>query len=319
LDYRAFSAPVTVNLQRGTAPAIGGFSNITNVLGGKSGEDTLIGRDQTTTWNLTGFNAGHIAGTPFQSAFYFSGFENLAGGAAPDTFTIFNAGGVSGAVDGGSGFTLADGTPSIDTLDYSRRSTGVVVDLTRGLIPGVGLAVDTERVIGTPKDDLLRGDGRDNILHGGGGFDILVGLDGNDTLIAGNTGSCILIGGRGVDKLMGGNPSSDPQTGKPIFDGSDLLIGGLTSYDEHDEALIALMNAWRGRGRSYLERVEDLRTGVLTDTVEVVQLTTATVFDDGDADRIAGLGGDDWFWGLAAEVADRSQQTSQSVKLEFLN
>ena len=315
LDYTNAFNPVTVNLQLGTAPFIpGGFSNITSVLGSLSSQDVLIGRNLPTAWTLTALNAGQIGRTGEQSALSFSSFENLVGGTAPDTFTFLNAGGVSGTLSGGSGFTFPAGTPSVDTLDYSRRSTGVVVDMTRGLIPGAAKAFGMEQVIGTPKDDLLRGDARDNILQGGGGFDILIGEDGNDKLVAGSTGRCILIGGRGQDMLVGGGPSSDPQTGRPVSDGSDLLIGGRTSFDDNDLALTAIMKEWRRNDRTYAQRVQDLRTGVPVSAGVVAQLTTTTVQDDGEADQIAGQGGDDWFWGLAAEVADRSR-----VPLEFLN
>ncbi len=319
LNYTNVFGSVSVNLQAGTAPFIGGgFANITSVLGSFSGADTLIGRNQPTSWTLTALNAGQIAGSG-QGGLSFSGFENLEGGTATDTFTFLNAGGISGDLNGGSGFTFPAGTPSVDTLDYSRRSTGVVVDLSRGLIPGVGQAFGMEGVIGTMKDDLLRGDRRDNILQGGGGFDILIGEDGNDKLVAGNTGRCILIGGRGQDILVGGNPSLDLLTGKPVSDGSDLIIGGRTSFDDDDLALTAIMNEWRRSNRTYAQRVQDLRTGVPVSAGVAASLTMATVLDDGVADQIAGQGGDDWFWGLAIELADRSNLVSLPGKLEIIN
>jgi hypothetical protein len=43
------------------------------------------------------------------------------------------------------------------------------------------------------------------------------------------------------------------------------------------------------------------------------------VLDDGVADQMAGQGGDDWFWGLATEVADRSRLISQPGILELIN
>jgi hypothetical protein len=119
--------------------------------------------------------------------------------------------------------------------------------------------------------------------------------------------------------LVGGGASSDPLTGRPVSDGSDLLIGGSTSFDDDDLALAAVMRAWRRTDRTYAQRVQDLRTGVPVSAVVVAQLTTTTVHDDGQADQIAGQGGDDGFCGLAAEVADRSRVTSQAGIPEFLN
>jgi hypothetical protein len=317
LTYPAFTTPVTINLQLGTATAIGGgISNFTSVFGGFSDANTLIGRNQSTLWNLTGINAGQMISGGNTLAY--SGFENLQGGTASDTFRISNAGGVTGSLDGGKGVPVPGGI-TMDTLDYSLRTTGVVVDLTRGLIPGAPKAFGIEGVIGTPKDDLLRGDARDNVLQGGGGFDILIGMDGKDKLVAGSTGRCILIGGRGQDMLVGGNPYTNPLVGRPVSDGSDLLIGGMTSFDQDNQALTAILTEWRRTDRTYAQRVQDLRTGVPVGTGAVARLTTATVLDDGVADQIAGQGGDDWFWGLATEVADRSKLISQPGTLELIN
>jgi hypothetical protein len=320
LDYTTVFGPVTVDLQNGTASFVGGgFSNITRVIGSASGNDALIGRNVSTVWTLTALNAGQINGSALQSALSFSGFENLAGGTASDTFQFTDAGGVSGTLSGGGKGVVLPGGTSVDTLDYSLRTTGVVVDLTRGLIPGVGKAVGFEGVIGTPKDDLLRGDAGNNILQGGGGFDILIGEDGNDELIASGAGRSILIGGRGRDLLVGGGVPSDPLNPKLNNSGSDLLIGGLTDFDDNDLALTAIMNEWRRSDLTYAQRVQDLRTGVPVGAGVVAQLTTTTVHDDGAVDKMTGQGGDDWFWGLAAEVTDRSKLFSQPGTLEFIN
>jgi Ca2+-binding RTX toxin-like protein len=193
-----------------------------------------------------------------------------------------------------------------------------MVDLTRGLVPGTRQAINMEAVTGSPKDDLLRGDARSNILVGGGGFDILVGEDGDDKLMAGNTGRCVLIGGRGQDTLVGGDPSIDPLTLRR-FDGGDLLIGGRTTFDGDPLALNAIRNEWRRTDRTYEQRIAALRTGVPVSTGVVAQLTTATVPDDGVVDQLAGKGGDDWFWALRTEVIDRAALLSRAGPLEFIN
>src|SRR5262245_34565445 len=118
--------------------------------------------------------------------------------------------------------------------------------------------------------------------------------------------------------LVGDSPSTDP-LGRLASDGSDLLIGGLTSFDDDDLALTAIRNEWRRNDRTYAQRVQDRRTGVPVSAGVVAQLTTTTVQDDGVADQIAGQGGDDWFWGLATEVTDRSKLISQPGTLEFIN
>ncbi|CAN0455216.1 unnamed protein product, partial [Phaeothamnion confervicola] len=55
--------------------------------------------------------------------FSFSGFEQLNGGSAADSFTFEAAGSVSGGVDGGAG---------VDTLVYVTRSSAVTVNLQAG-------------------------------------------------------------------------------------------------------------------------------------------------------------------------------------------
>jgi hypothetical protein len=119
--------------------------------------------------------------------------------------------------------------------------------------------------------------------------------------------------------LVGGNPSSELLSGKLATDGSDLLIGGRTSFDDDDLALTAIMGEWRRKDQPYAQRVQDLRTGVPVSAGVVAQLTTTTVLDDGVADKIAGQGGDDWFWGLASEVTDRSNLISLPRALELIN
>jgi hypothetical protein len=109
LDYSAYTIDVTVNLETGEATGIAGMENIQNLVGGQAAA-TIIGPDTDTLWNITGTDAGDVAGIMF------AGFENLTGGAGADTFVFGDGAGITGVIDGGAG---------TNTLDYSAYSTDV--------------------------------------------------------------------------------------------------------------------------------------------------------------------------------------------------
>ncbi|MDA1017836.1 MAG: hypothetical protein O3A00_25685 [Planctomycetota bacterium] len=90
-----------------------------------------------------------------------------------------------------------------------------------------------------------------------------------------------MIGGSGRDRLYGGN-------------GTDLLIGGATSFDQDPVALRMLMSEWSSN-RSHAARVSNLRNGtgpVLT--AELRLEAGATVFDDNATDYLFGGRRQDW-------------------------
>ena len=112
---------------------VSGFGGISTLVG-TSGTDTLVGADgATNTWYVTGTNSGQVDG------FSFSGFENLQGGSAADTFALVNGGKETGTVNGGGGS---------NTLDHASGYTGnVTVDLplgTASLVGGVASVRDPE-------------------------------------------------------------------------------------------------------------------------------------------------------------------------------
>jgi RTX calcium-binding nonapeptide repeat (4 copies) len=62
----------------------------------------------------------------------------------------------------------------------------------------------TRRIVGTPRNDVLRGTARADVLEGRGGNDRLLGLAAKDLLIGG-PGRDILVGGPGADTLRCGS------------------------------------------------------------------------------------------------------------------
>jgi len=128
LDYSAYTTPVEVNLELGTATGTGGIANIENFLGG-AGADTLIGANSANTWNVTAQNSGDVNGVAF------AGFENLTGGALDDVYIFADGVGVDAVIDGEAG---------TDTIDYSAYTTPAEMNLGAGTATGTGGIEDLE-------------------------------------------------------------------------------------------------------------------------------------------------------------------------------
>ena len=118
----------------------------------------------------------------------------------------------------GAGIETTNGGDGIDTLDFS-RSTAVQIALDNSIIATGNDAKDDnytgfENIIGSYcGNDLLIGDGQDNVINGLNGADKLYGQAGNDTL-NGNRGDDLVDGGDGNDNVNGGF-------------GNDTLLGGI--------------------------------------------------------------------------------------------
>ena len=167
LDLSAYSTPVMVDLAAATATGTGEIAGIQTILGG-SAANTFLGEDATETWNVTGTNAGNVAGVAFK------GFANLTGGKDNDTFKFANGNGVTGMISGGGG---------TDTLSYTAYTTGVTVNLITGTATGTGGVTGISNVTGGSGNDQVIGDGNGNVINGGGGTDDLVGGGGADVFV----------------------------------------------------------------------------------------------------------------------------------------
>jgi Ca2+-binding RTX toxin-like protein len=112
-------------------------------------------------------------------------------------------------------------------------TAGVIVDLVAGTATATGGVSGIRNVIGGNGDDILIGDGADNLLSDGNGNDIVIGGGGDDTLQVGS-GRDILLGGSGRDTLRAGT-------------GDDILLGGTTAY--FDETVRRAERAVVGKSR----------------------------------------------------------------------
>lgn len=233
------------------------------------GSDTLALPNVVNTIDVSGNNSGSLGPLHFYDA------ENLTGGSQDDTFQFEAAGSISGKVSGGPG--------GINTLDFSKKTASVTVNLLNGTSTYTGGVLRIQNVTGGSGADVLIGDGQANNLQGNGGGDILVGNDGTDTLNGGGDRD-LLIGGLGSDTLDGRGED-------------DLEIGGTTSYDANVAALQAIEAEWVS-AIAYPRRINDLRTGAGLSGGNYLQATgaTRTVFDDGSTDTLTGGQGQDWFF-----------------------
>ena len=221
---------------------------------GGAGIDTVDYSDKTVSVALTlagsGLSTVTVDGVAEDTV---RNIENVIGGSGNDTLT-----GSTGAnrIVGGLGNDTMDGGAGIDTLDYSDKTTSVVLTLAGSTFTGVtvgGVAEDTirnfENVIGGTGSDTLTGDGLANYFFGGLGNDVLDGGGGIDTAdysdkitsvsvtLAGATPVTVkvnnvvedtisnienIIGGGGKDTLIGDALANRLEGGT----NNDILMGG---------------------------------------------------------------------------------------------
>jgi len=275
-DYGEATARVEVVLPEGRATGASGNDTLSEIEGiaAGAGDDLLIGDEA----------------------------DNELRGAEGDDVLV-----------GGPGDDTLDGGPGQDTADYSFAPTGVTVDLGSGEATdasgGSDTVTDVERVLGGLGDDLLRGDGRANVLLGGPGDDDLHGGGGADRLF-GDAGDDLLEGGRGNDVIRGG-PGDDRVGGGPGDDtleggiGEDALEGGrgtdTADYSRAQRGVEVNLSANEApsdgsRGADTLKGIEDVIGGPRSDVLRGDAGANVLVGRDGD-DVLRGGGGDDTLQG----------------------
>jgi Ca2+-binding RTX toxin-like protein len=243
--------------------------------------------------------------------------------------------------------TTNNDSAGIDTLDFSQATVGATVDLASSsaqkiLAPAnantLTLKGTFENVVGTPKDDFIRGNSANNRLEGRGGNDTLYGGSGNDSLYGGDgddwlygeAGNDNLYGGAGNNVLLGGDGNDVLDVAAGVLTGSsgrnlliggkgadslqggsgqEILIGGTTTYDGRAAALAAIMQEWTsGQNDSFGNRCSKLDTGFADPKAGWIQLRRkdktnpkGTVLDDGVRDALFGGPGSDWFLDFAKD------------------
>ena len=237
------------------ANVINGLSGNDRVFG-RGGNDTL--RGQAGRDRLYGGSGNDLlnGGSGNDRSYGGSGNDRIIGGSGNDIvnggsgFDVADYGHLksaityqtNGVVHKGDGTcdwltsieTIVGAAGQANTLNASQEGAGIAVDvdLAQHLITVENAALNNPtfeirnfaNVIGTDKNDSLRGDAGSNELTGGQGMDELYGAAGDDTL-DGGLGDDWLFGGLGDDTIFG-------------REGNDALLG-----DGGNDLLIALQGA----------------------------------------------------------------------------
>jgi Ca2+-binding RTX toxin-like protein len=295
----------------GTEPDITtGFSGI-NTINGNGG--TLTGRNVTSTWGLDGtptYNDG-------SQTLNFTGFANLQGGSAVDTFNItansvFNllGGGAGDNFVYGNGISLTgtiDGQTGTDLLDYSAYGSPVSVDLQAGTATGVTSLVaqaandsSIENVYGGSAGDLLNGDIDANLILGQGGSDTINARAGIDNVDAGAGTDLIQISGTEAefDVMQGGPGGVEDPTDYDILrnvGGGNVTLNGFNtvfnvftnSIDEYQGNGAGILGNGNANelhfGFATMTNTTSLNSGTNNDDVTTSHANVSEVAYDGDA------------------------------------
>jgi hypothetical protein len=137
---------------------------------------------------------------------------------------------------GGAGNDALEGGSGSDTVHFNNSAAAVSVSLSADTATGEGSDTleSIENVVGSPSNDMLRGDAGSNRLAGGRGTDQIWGEDGADRLFGGG-GRDTLHGGLGDDSVIGntgadslfGDEGDDIVNSRDGVAGNDSLDGGL--------------------------------------------------------------------------------------------
>jgi subtilisin family serine protease len=217
--------PPTTTTAPPTACSISGTQG-DDLLVGTSGDDVICGEDGSDVILAGGGNDVVIGGAGSDRV----SLEDATGGAAIDlTAGTATAPGVhvtlqeiEGAIgspfadsilgDAGSndlwglgGDDTIDGAGGFDYARYDSSTRRIRADLALGTAAGEGRDVlsSIEGLVGSNKDDELRGNDRVNVIYGIKGDDLVVGFGRADSLFGG-PGVDSLFGGRGNDEMFGG-------------------------------------------------------------------------------------------------------------------
>lgn len=259
------------------------------LLNGESGSDTLQGTDAATQYVLSAPGKGSAGAQAFD------GMERLVAGGGADRFVIEDLGGIA-EIDAGHG---------ADLLDFSKRTSGIEVNLGSASATGVGAFSAIESVLGSASEDTLVGtaladefevDGLNRGTANGLKFEDFERLDGaagadlfklNDELTGGVTGggdgdtftlvadmTSVIAGGSGSDRfvLAGGSAALlDGESGTDTLEGTDAA----TQYD--------LLGSGQGRaGGQQFESIERLIAGKSDDRFVIADGAGFTEAQGGD-------------------------------------
>ncbi|HEX2529041.1 MAG TPA: calcium-binding protein [Geminicoccus sp.] len=207
------------------------------------------------------------------------------------------------------GLAKSGGAPAqIDvTLPPSMTIPGMEPDVDDADRGGEGLGPIGEHLQGGNGNDVLIGTDRDDVIKGGAGNDMIDGRDGNDDL-DGEDGDDIVLGGKGNDLVKGGagNDLVDGQDGDDIVDGGtgeDTVIGGsgndLVNGGGGDDVVDGGSGTDTGSGDGGNDRI-------FIDSVRDMAIENREGYDGGGVDTVAVRDG--YMTSLRTELPNLSPQ-----------
>lgn len=179
---------------------------------------------------------------------------------------------------------VLDGRGGNDTASFVTSSKGLYIDLSIGTA-GADKLIGIENVIGSTKDDYIKGDAGDNVINGGGGKDAMNGGAGIDTISYATDAAAVRIdlatgrGGLGaIGDTMNQFENATGSAFNDIVSGSNVanrLLGGAGN-----DVIVALGG------------VDYLQGGAGTDALFGGDGADSLLGDDGDDFLIGGTGAD---------------------------
>src|SRR5690606_2747358 len=147
----------SVTLQTLKATGIGSFANVQTFVGPTGATGTAIGPNAPNLWRIVGLDQAVLNDT-----WSLQGFSVLTGGADADVFMIEPAGGVTGAINGGSGADTIDYTAWSSPVTFNHAQLSATAVARYGTIEFVrGGASDEDQIIGPEKNITWLIDGAD--------------------------------------------------------------------------------------------------------------------------------------------------------------
>ena len=276
-----------------------------NTINGRAGNDTLDGGGGIDTASYvdaaSGVTVSLSAGTASggDGSDTLSGFENVTGSAFGDSLigsagvNVLRGGDGNDALEGRGGADTLDGGAGVDFISYANASAAVSVNLATGVVTGPDGAdtlISIEGVYGSAFGDTLTGDDNGNFLRGNGGNDILDGGDGFDWADYQNAPGAVVVslatgtsgGGDGVDTFrniegLRGSAFDDTLIGGAGGDwfrgrgGNDAIDGGAgedwIDFSQATNGVFVdlLAGTARGEGDDTLTRIEHVRGSAFDD------------------------------------------------------
>jgi len=127
-DYSAYSTPIAINVQTGTATNVGGgFSNIQNFIAPAGQMNSFTIQNLVNAWTITGDDAATV--TNAINTYSLTDFASLVGGTTTDVFTFAGAFQMSGltGIDGNGGTNTVVGPDGVtNTWTITNNNAGTI-------------------------------------------------------------------------------------------------------------------------------------------------------------------------------------------------